>query len=88
MSMPRVQLGDVAKDSITGFHGVVICISEWLHGCRRITLKPTGVGKDGKTFEPETFDEPQLSIVKRGKHAPTNVTGGPRPEPTKPTLPR
>lgn len=77
---PRVNLGDTARDNITGFEGIVICISEWLHGCRRITLQPYGL-RDGKPVDSCSFDEPQLLIITRSAVSTTSDTGGPRPEP-------
>ncbi len=81
--MSEIRLGDVAKDSITGFKGVVICVSQWLHGCRRITLQPQAL-HDGKPIESSTFDEPQLVLTARaGAKRESRDTGGPRPEPAR-----
>ena len=33
----RIELGQKVRDRITGCTGVVVCRSEWLHGCVRIT---------------------------------------------------
>lgn len=87
----RVQLGDLVKDTVTGFTGVAVAHTQWLHGCLRITVQPTGTNKEGKTFESQSFDEPQLRVLRRGValgtpplHAvPLRETGGPRPEPTR-----
>ncbi len=78
--MAKIKLGDKAKDKISGYEGVVIGISEYLHGCRRIAIQPEALNKDGKPMEAQWFDEPQLQIVKpkklkRGK----KDTGGPMP---------
>ena len=75
-----IDLGDKAKDTITQFEGIVICISKWLHGCRRFTLQPTEL-KDGKPVEAMSFDEPQLVLVEKSSAHSTADTGGPRPEP-------
>lgn len=76
-------LGDLAKDTITGFCGVVIARTEWLTGCDRLTLQPREL-KDGKPIDSVSFDITQLKIVKRGvtPYTPKN-TGGPRAEPVK-----
>jgi len=74
----HVELGDIVKDRITGFKGVAIGITKWLHGCRRITVQPEGM-KDGKPLETATFDEPQIDVVKRAVHETTAKTGGPGP---------
>jgi hypothetical protein len=84
-----IQLGDIARDTITGFEGVVIGETNWLHGCRRLTLQPRKL-HDGKTIDTQSFDEPQLKLVKRAAVPSTSRnepalarTGGPQPEPTR-----
>ncbi len=77
----KINLGDKVKDSVTGFAGIAVGKTTWLHGCNRITVQPEGVNKEGKTYESQSFDEPQLIIVKAAKKAEGNHdTGGPRPE--------
>jgi len=61
----KIQLGDLARDRITGFTGVVECISEWLNSCRRITIRPTTL-KDGIPLDNQTFDGPQVDLVEAG----------------------
>ena len=83
----KVQLGDRVKDSITGFKGIAVAITEWLHACRRITIQPETVDKESKIPDSHTFDEPQLNILKVGVKAPKPVaakkkTGGPEIAPT------
>ena len=78
-----IQLGDKARDSITGFEGIAVARTAWLYGCVRLTLQPEKIGKDGKMLESATFDEPQLILVKSVKPALSLATGGPRPEPTR-----
>jgi hypothetical protein len=86
-----IELGDEVRDTITGFAGVVIGLTQWLHGCRRITVQPREL-KDGKPIEAMSFDEPQLEVVKAA-NTPEPVkqerarTGGPRPEPQRRTDP-
>ena len=50
MSTKKIDLGDVAKDTITGFEGVVVAQSKWLHGCVRMTLQPREL-KEGKPLD-------------------------------------
>jgi hypothetical protein len=83
-----INLGDVARDNITGFQGVAIAKTKWLHGCTRLTLQPESTEKDGKPTEQATFDEPQLKLIKRAKHPGTADKGGPRPEPVRQSSPR
>lgn len=75
-----INLGDVAKDTITGFEGVVVAETRWLHGCRRLTLQPKAL-HEGKPVEPNTFDAPQLELVERAAGRAEPTTGGPQPEP-------
>ena len=78
---PEIQLGDVARDTITGYTGVVIGITKWLHGCKRYTLQAQALNKDGKPMEAGSFDLPQLELVSSKAAATTSGGGGPQPEP-------
>ncbi len=60
-----IQLGDVVKDDISGYEGVTISRSEWLHNCPRFLVQSQEV-KDGKPVDAISFDEPSLILVKRG----------------------
>lgn len=81
--MNEVNLGDKVKDSITGFSGVVVGVTTWLHGCRRITVLPDHLDKEGKLLESQMFDEPQLVLIKAKKvKAGDPSTGGPIPKQT------
>lgn len=75
-----IALGDIARDTLTGFEGVVVAKTNWLHGCTRWTLQPRKLEK-GKLQETQSFDEPQLELVKKAVVATTSATGGPRSEP-------
>lgn len=81
MAKQKVELGDVVKDKITGFVGVVISRTEWLNGCVRFMVQPEKL-KDGKPRDAETFDLQQLEVVKIAKVKPPEAhPGGPRPDP-------
>lgn len=81
--MAEVNLGDRAKDNITGFTGIVVAITKWLHGCDRIVIQPK-MGKDGKVPENMSFDLPQIIVMAKAVVAATPVAaraaapGGPR----------
>lgn len=79
--MVEIKLGDIAKDTITGFTGVVVAITKWLHGCEQIALQPQELNKDGRPFDHQSFDLPQIKLVKSSVHPSTARTGGPRSEP-------
>ncbi len=75
----QIEIGDIAKDTVTGFEGTVISRTEWLNGCVRLQLKPQGI-HEGKTIESEAFDIEQLVLVKRAKSRKFfRATGGPHP---------
>lgn len=88
-----IDLGDRAKDRVTGFSGIVVAKTVWLNGCWRLTLQPEDVDKDGKPREPQTFDSLQLDLIAAGAVPSGNreeqpkpsrgvlrATGGPRPD--------
>ncbi len=61
-----IELGDKVKDKVSGFTGIAIGVTKWLHGCNRIIVQPV-VGKDGKYPDNASFDEPQLEVVSKKK---------------------
>ena len=86
-TMKDVNLGSEVQDTISTYSGIVVCISEWLNGCKRITLQAKGL-LEGKPIEQQTFDIEQLELVAAApaKHTP-NVhgasAGGPHDPPTR-----
>jgi hypothetical protein len=82
--VPRINLGDLARDTVTGFTGIVVATTDWLANCRRLTLQPREL-KDGKPIEALTFDEPHCAFIEYTElsieTAPAN--GGPMPEPVR-----
>ena len=78
----EVQLGDKAKDSVTGFEGICVARTEWLNGCIRCSLQSDKLDKEGKPQDSQVFDEPQLVVTKAKKVAAgPRDTGGPIPAP-------
>lgn len=86
--MSKINLGDKARDRVSGFEGVCVAQTQWISGCARLTLQPP-TGKDGKIPDAQTFDEPMLELVKANTipMGPTR-SGGPRPEPATRSAPR
>ena len=70
-----IALGDRVKDRISGLAGIVVAKTEWLYGCVRVAVQPEKIGKDGKPLEMQTFDEPQLDLV-RAKNVKNVLSGG------------
>jgi len=80
--MQNVQLGDKARDTVSGFAGVCVCRSEWLNGCWRMTLQPQALDKDGKPQESQTFDDFQLQVTEpKLQPVGSKAAGGPRDGP-------
>lgn len=75
-----INLGDIAKDSITSFTGVVTGDFRYLNGCRRLCLQPKEL-KDGKPIESHTFDVEQIELVERAAPRAVEPSGGPMPTP-------
>jgi hypothetical protein len=63
--MEKVKLGDRVRDELTGLTGIVVCISDWLWGCRRVIIQPREI-KDGKPVDTFSVDEPQLTVLETG----------------------
>jgi hypothetical protein len=81
-----IKIGDLARDSVTGFEGVVVAAHEYLHGCKRFSIQPQQL-HDGKPIEPQTFDEPQMILVEARRFKGMRSVGGPRQEPSRPKVP-
>ncbi|HLB65274.1 MAG TPA: hypothetical protein VJJ46_10565 [Anaerolineales bacterium] len=89
--MGLVDLGDRAKDVISGFCGIVVGRTTWLYGCSRLGLQAEKPGTDGKLQTTEWFDEGQVRLMKARVIEPIGaiqpkpmLTGGPpRGEETK-----
>lgn len=86
--MAKINLGDKARDTVTGFEGIAVVRSEYISGCARVGLQPA-VDKDGKIPDAQHFDEPMLTVVKAATvpAAPSN-RGGPRDAPSQHAAPK
>lgn len=61
--MPKkVELGQMVKDTITGYEGIVIARLEQLHSCTRIQVQHLGLS-EGVPMQAQYFDEPRLEIT-------------------------
>ncbi len=86
MKKPHVKMGDEVRDRVTGFRGVITGEFRFLNGCTRFCVQPT-VRKDGKYPDAQTFDWPQLELIKAGvvvgqdfeEPDESKKTGGPAP---------
>lgn len=71
--------GEEVQDTVSGFTGIIDCISLWLNGCRRYSVQPKM--KKGETVRPDSIWIDEESLVKlsdgvKKKIKPTK-TGGP-----------
>lgn len=70
-----IRLGAKVRDKVTGLTGIVVCRSEWLHGCVRIVVQPQEL-KDGKPVESSVFDEPSLEVIENVANVTPPPSGG------------
>lgn len=76
-----IDLGDKAKDRVSGFAGIVTAVYRYLNGCRRVQIDPDYLDKDGKTIDGKVFDIEQLELVSAGVIPVMSQTGGPMDDP-------
>ena len=72
----KLDLGDEAEDIFTGFKGIIVNRSQWIHSCNTYGIQPKQL-KDGKPQDKQWFDEPQLKIIKKKVVKTKRRTGGP-----------
>lgn len=75
----KLELGQEAKDKITGFKGILTSRVEYLTGCNQYGITPK-MGADGKPGEVNYYDEGRIEITGRGilpKEVKTKENGGP-----------
>jgi len=78
-------VGDVVRERITGFEGVITCRTRWISGCYTLSVQPQGLNKDQQPFEAKAFEEPDCTLVKAKNYKePVRKVGGPKPEPRRP----
>lgn len=78
MARFKFRLGAKARDTVTGFEGIIIGRNEWLNGCVQYAIKPK-VNDKGEIMEAEWIDEQQLEIVRKTtKVTLVKKTGGPQ----------
>ena len=61
--LPRIDFGDLAKDRISGYTGIVVAKTEWITGCGRVTLQAQEL-KDGKPVDGIACDEEMIEVIK------------------------
>jgi hypothetical protein len=61
--MDRINLGDKARDRVSGYEGVCMAKISYLTGCNQVGIKPQGQKADGGTFDCLYFDEPFVEVI-------------------------
>jgi hypothetical protein len=85
MSEQKIGLGDLVRDRVTGFEGIVVARTEWLNGCARLTVQPQKLDEKGKPVEADSFDDMQCVVLERERISTVQTdTGGPRETPKRP----
>jgi len=80
-------IGKQATDTVTGFSGTIIAVTEWMNGCTRYGIQPNGMNKDGKIIEADWFDSEQVNIEAPKETIVSKIakaatpSGGPRNDP-------
>jgi hypothetical protein len=74
-----IDLGQKARDKVTGFEGIITGRAQYLYGCDQYCIVPPA--KDGKIGSAEWFDEGRIEVVGRGilpKDVRAEKPGGPQ----------
>lgn len=70
----KYEIGDVLKDKVTGFRGMVLGRTEYATGCKHYGLCPQKLTKEGKAPEWEWYDEMRLTKVGKNTWKKPEVT--------------
>ena len=61
-----IELGQEAKDKVTGFEGIITARHQYITGCDQYQLCPPGVDKENKLKDIYSFDEGRIEILGPG----------------------
>ena len=76
-----ITMGQLGRDKITLFKGIITARHQYITGCDQYTLSPEGLDKEGKLHEQYQFDEGRIDIIGAGineKKVQTKTKGGPQ----------
>ena len=75
----QVKLGDLVKDTVTGFKGIAIADITYYNGCRQICIKPKMKKGEVKMGDGEYVDIQQVKVIKsKTQKVERKATGGPQ----------
>lgn len=66
----HVNNGDLGKDAITGFRGMVVATADYLVGGKQVCLQPMGVDEKGKPKKSLWFDIDRVECCGDGVRLP------------------
>ena len=66
-------LGDRVRDVVTKFEGIAVGVTNWMHGCDRVSVEPETLDDDGQPQSKQTFDSHRMEVVERGVHTPSTI---------------
>jgi hypothetical protein len=69
-----MKLGNLLRDSVTGFEGIATSEVTYLNGCRQFCITPKST--DGKMPDGQYIDHQRLIVVSEGIALPSSDTGG------------
>jgi len=69
-----MELGQIVKDKVTGFSGLVTARAYYLTGCTQYLITPTDLDRDGNIREGEWLDDSRVEIVEELKGGPQRDT--------------
>jgi hypothetical protein len=64
MEPKNIQCGDKVRCKISGYEGIVVCVTVWNNACVRIGVQAQAL-HDGKPVEAQYFDEGSVDVVQR-----------------------
>ena len=67
----KFENGEEVKDVVSGFTGIIDCVSLWLNGCRRYSIQPKM--KEGETSKPDSIWMDEESLVKISEGVKKNI---------------
>ena len=60
-----IKMGDLVKDRISGFEGVVVAVSEYLYNADRVCVRPNSLNEDGSLKDSNFFDNTSVDIIQK-----------------------
>lgn len=80
----KFSIGDLLKNKVTDFEGIVMAIAFYHTGCTHYALQARELKEDGTELDYNWLDGSQLELMKAGAYSPGGLpNGGPAQNPPK-----